>query len=387
MDSFYADLHIHVGRDMNNKPVKITGSKSLTLINILKESSRNKGIDMVGVIDSHVPSVQQEIELLINNNKAIELVDGGIRFEHVTMLLGSEIEVYDESCYGPIHVLCFFPTIQHMKQFSNWLSTRMTNINLSSQRFYGAGKELQYKIKELEGLFIPAHVFTPFKSVYGKGVKTSITEVFDPDLIDAIELGLSADTTMADHISELHRYTFLTNSDAHSLSKIAREYQKINSKEASFKELECSLHQVNGRHIIENYGMNPLLGKYHQTVCKNCLLAYSGEGQCPKCGSIKIIKGVADRIDELQDTVEPVSTRPPYIYQVPLEYIPMLGPKAFRRLLDRFGTEMRVIHEASEQELKEVVHENIVQAIIKMRKGELPVIAGGGGKYGSVRKN
>lgn len=220
-------MHIHIGRDMYNKPVKITGAKSLTLTNILIEASRNKGLNLIGVIDCHSPNVQLEIEQLINENKAFELEDGGIQFENVTLLLGSEIEIYDEKCKGPIHVLCFLPTLMAMEQFSIWLNSRMKNITLSSQRYYGTAKELQYKVKELEGIFIPAHVFTPFKSLYGKGVSHSLREVFDPDLIDGIELGLSSDTDMADQIEELHQYTFVTNSDAHSLAKIAREYQEI----------------------------------------------------------------------------------------------------------------------------------------------------------------
>lgn len=171
------------------------------------------------MIDSHAPAVQQEIKDLIDAGHAYEQEDGGIRFESVTLLLGSEIEVYDADCQGPIHVLCFLPTLASMEAFSEWLAARMKNITLSSQRYYGSGKELQYKVKELSGIFIPAHVFTPFKSTYGKGVRRSLTEVFDPDLIDGIELGLSSDTAMADQISELHRFTFVSNSDAHSLPK------------------------------------------------------------------------------------------------------------------------------------------------------------------------
>src|SRR5699024_11314669 len=97
---------------------------------------------------------------------------------------------------------------------------------LSSQRYYGTAKELQHKVRELNGLFIPAHVFTPFKSVYGKGVQKSLTEVLNPELIDGIELGLSSDSEMADQISELHGYSFVTNSDAHSHAKLVREWQK-----------------------------------------------------------------------------------------------------------------------------------------------------------------
>ncbi|HLR08185.1 MAG TPA: endonuclease Q family protein [Bacillota bacterium] len=385
MNSYFADMHIHIGCDMDNKPVKISGAKSLTLTNILKESSRNKGIHLIGVIDSHVPAVQREIRQLIEQNEAYERPDGGIQFENVTLLLGSEIEIYDNYCHGPIHVLCFFPTLEMIVLFSQWLSTKMKNITLSSQRYYGTATELQHKVKELHGLFIPAHVFTPFKSLYGKGVHQSLAEVFDPNLIDGIELGLSADTQMADQIKELHIYTFLTNSDAHSLAKIAREYQEIMMKEPSFKEFKWALHQVNGRYIKQNFGMNPKLGKYYTTVCSNCFATPSSTAdQCPSCGSTKIVKGVFDRINELADISGERVERPPYLYQVPLEYLPMLGPKTLRKLLDCFQTEMNVIHHASLAELQEVIPKKLAESIIKMREGELPIKAGGGGKYGRI---
>src|SRR5690625_4197657 len=99
-------MHIHIGRDIDQRPVKITGSKTLTMTNILMESSRNKGLHMIGIIDSQSPGVQKEIDQLINQGLAIEKADGGILFEQVTLILGAEIEVYDKRCQGPIHVLC-----------------------------------------------------------------------------------------------------------------------------------------------------------------------------------------------------------------------------------------------------------------------------------------
>ena len=57
------------------------------------------------------------------------------------------------------------------------------------------------------------------------------------DLIDAIELGLGSDTAMANQLSQIHRYPFITNSDAHSLQKIAREYQALLLDHLSFQEL------------------------------------------------------------------------------------------------------------------------------------------------------
>lgn len=386
MRHYFADLHIHIGRDIYSNPVKITASNSLTLTNILMEASRNKGIDIVGIIDCQSPTVLEELKELILQGGAKELPGGGIRFEKVTLICGSEIEVYDENCLGPIHVLCYLPTLKRMEQFSEWLEGRMKNRSLSSQRYYGNAKDLQYKVKELGGMFMPAHVFTPFKGLYGNGVKSSMREVLDPDLVDAVELGLSSDTMMADSIQELHGFSYMTNSDAHSLPKIAREYQEFLLEDANFNEIMLALHRVDGRRITRNFGMNPLLGKYHTTVCTACLHPWKTGTRCDNCGSAKMTKGVAERIGELaaMDPAEAAPDRPPYLYQVPLEYLPSLGPKTYQKLLGRFGTEMQVIHHATMEDLAEIVPSKISRLIIDMRNNRLEVHPGGGGKYGNV---
>jgi uncharacterized protein (TIGR00375 family) len=240
-------------------------------------------------------------------------------------------------------------------------------------------------VKELGGIFIPAHVFTPFKSMYGKGVEKTLTEVFYPQLIDGIELGLSSNTKMADQLGELHEYAFLSNSDAHSLGKIAREYQIIEMKKPTFSDLEAALKGLNGRKIVANYGLDPQLGKYHKTVCSVCSeLLDNSQTTCMKCNSTKTIKGVADRINELKTSEKREVDRPPYIHQVPLDFIPGLGPKLLQRLLSHFGTEMAILHEVPIEALMSVVPEKIAKLIVKARTGELSLLAGGGGKYGKV---
>ncbi|MDF2791075.1 MAG: hypothetical protein K0S80_4177 [Neobacillus sp.] len=385
MKRYYVDLHIHIGRTWTGKPVKITGAKSLTFTNIIEHARHEKGLNMIGIIDSHSPEVILEMESLVSSGDMIEHRDGGLAFGDLTVIPGSELEIYDEQCNGPIHVLVFFPTILIMREFSNWLSRHLKNVQLSSQRIYVSGLELQRKVKELGGLFIPAHVFTPFKSLYGKGVNISLTEVFDPALIDGIELGLSSDTMMADQIKELHNYTFVTNSDAHSLAKIAREYQVVSMKEPSFKELGKALRNVDGRRIIANYGLDPLLGKYHKTVCAECSHPAGEEDQiCTLCGKNKIIKGVADRILELKTADQSPVGRPPYVHQIPLEYIPGLGPRLLEKLVNHFGSEMAILHEVPFQALNEVVPPKIADLIMKAREGKVSLAAGGGGKYGKI---
>ncbi|OBW57169.1 hypothetical protein A9986_10525 [Solibacillus silvestris] len=385
----YADLHIHIGRTYKGRAVKITGSKNLTLTNILETATSRKGLDLIGIIDCHSPEVIEEVEHLLLEQKATELAEGGIRYKKTTLILGTEIEIYDANCHGPIHVLCYIPTLTKMKQFSNWLRLHQKNIHLSTQRTRCDGHTLQQKVHELGGLFIPAHVFTPFKSLFGRGVKSSLTEVFDPNLIDGIELGLSSDTMMVKGISELAPYSFVTNSDAHSLGKLAREYQKIQVQDVNFEELRKALHKMEGRQIIANYGLNPLLGKYHETVCANCgeQLIEEGHSRCPHCGKEQLIKGVAKRIVELTDNPQLEISRPPYIHQVPLDFIPGIGAKTIEKMLDAFGTEMNILHEASFEELKSVIPEKLAVLIDLSRKGQIGITGGGGGVYGKIDTN
>ncbi|MCM3722822.1 endonuclease Q family protein [Solibacillus isronensis] len=385
----YADLHIHIGRTYKGRAVKITGSKNLTLTNILETATSRKGLDLIGIIDCHSPEVIEEVEHLLLEQKATELAEGGIRYKKTTLILGTEIEIYDANCHGPIHVLCYIPTLTKMKQFSNWLRLHQKNIHLSTQRTRCDGHTLQQKVHELGGLFIPAHVFTPFKSLFGRGVKSSLTEVFDSNLIDGIELGLSSDTMMVKGISELAPYSFVTNSDAHSLGKLAREYQKIQVQDVNFEELRKALHKMEGRQIIANYGLNPLLGKYHETVCANCgeQLIEEGHSRCPHCGKEQLIKGVAKRIVELTDNPQLEISRPPYIHQVPLDFIPGIGAKTIEKMLDAFGTEMNILHEASFEELKSVIPEKLAVLIDLSRKGQIAITGGGGGVYGKIDMN
>ncbi|MDQ0269319.1 endonuclease Q family protein [Cytobacillus purgationiresistens] len=388
MKKYYADMHIHIGRTWAGKPVKITGAKTLTFSNIIKHARNEKGLDIIGIIDCHSPEVIAEIEQLLAKGTLIQSEEGGLQYGDLTIIPGSELEIYDEHCHGPIHVLCYFPSMHAMKEFSSWLAQHLKNVQLSSQRIYASGRELQKEVKSLSGLFIPAHVFTPFKSMYGKGVVKSMTEVFDVEAIDAIELGLSANTAMADLISELHPFTFLTNSDAHSLKKIAREYQLIQLEKPTFKEFAKALRNEDGRNVSANYGLDPLLGKYHQTVCAKCLNSYDGHAaQCRYCDSKKCIKGVAERIKELESGDRNAHKRPPYIHQVPLEFIPGLGPKMLERLLNHFGTEMAILHQVPYESMKSVIPESIAKQIIAAREGKLKLDAGGGGKYGKIAKS
>ncbi|MGZ4123558.1 MAG: TIGR00375 family protein, partial [Tumebacillaceae bacterium] len=145
-----------------------------------------------------------------------------------------------------------------------------------------------------------------------------------------------------------------------------------------------------GRGVIANYGLEPKLGKYHRTFCLACDaildLATIQSDQCPECGSKKLVRGVLDRIQSIADRNTPVhpAFRPPYYYQIPLEFIPKVGGRTINKLLDHFGTEMNVLHTATEEQIAEVVGAKIAHDIARARRGELPISVGGGGTYGKI---
>ena len=380
MYEVFADLHVHIGRSENNKPIKITAARSLNFANIAKECRERKGIDIVGIIDCASPYVIEDIENFLKTGEAYEIKDGGIIYkDKVCIILGSEIETSEKGLNGhcgSAHNLCYFPHLEDIKGFSKEMSTHIKNITLSSQRADISAYELIDIVEKYNGILVPAHCFTPHKSFYGN-CTDRLEKIFKEKYskIPAIELGLSSDTFLA---------------DTHSLPKIAREYNKILVGDISFKELLKALKNEDGRKIITNYGLDPKLGKYHRTYCEVCGKNIPGDAPvtvCDTCDSRNITMGVYDRIEIIKDKKETKSpeNRPEYVYQIPLTFIPGLGKKTIDKLLDNFGTEMNILHKLSKDDLEAVVGEKIADNIISAREGKMTIQAGGGGVYGQIK--
>lgn len=220
-----------------------------------------------------------------------------------------------------------------------------------------------------------------------------------------MNFGLSADTEYADRIRELANKKFLTNSDAHSLPKIAREYNTFEMENISFESFKKVLgyeeeiqndnkeEKSNSKnrnktlnYIICNNGMYSRLGKYNKTYCDMCeCVSEIEDGKCKKCGSKKIVKGVEDRVIEIADgkSISP-KNRPEYIYKIPLEYIPKLGKKTKEKMLELYGTEMNILNKVSIENIEENFGKQIAKNIEIARNGNITIQNGGGGIYGKL---
>ena len=95
-----------------------------------------------------------------------------------------------------------------------------------------------------------------------------------------------------------------------------------------------------------------------------------------------------DRIQIIKDKKDTKSPehRPEYVYQIPLTFIPGLGGKTIEKLLDRFDTEMNILHKLSYDDIEGAFGEKIASNIVNAREGKMHIAAGGGGVYGKVLK-
>jgi uncharacterized protein (TIGR00375 family) len=262
------------------------------------------------------------------------------------------------------------------------------------------GVEIAQAAKDAGALIGPAHAFTPWTAMYA--YHNSLKDCYGDmaDYIYLIELGLSADTSYADRISELRCLTFLTNSDAHSpyVNKLAREFNRFEMESISFDELKMAIIRENGRMPVLNVGLPPEEGKYNESACIRCFKHYTMRESiiknwtCSCGGTIK--KGVKDRVNELATYDKPQHPphRPPYLHLIPLsEIIAMaLGigtntkgvKKIWDALIERYGSEVAVLVDADVKDSG--VDERVINAITAFREGRVKVHPGGGGQYGRI---
>ena len=214
--------------------------------------------------------------------------------------------------------------------------------------------------------------------------------------IPFVELGLSADTSHANNISELHPLTYLSNSDAHSPRRLGREFNVLEMEELSVGSLMDLLRGKRGR-VVMNVGLPPQVGKYNESACARCHKHYTleeGDGSGWKCtcgGAVK--KGVKDLVLELRDTSH-VPQKPPYVAVPPLQDIiaTALGhssveTKGVREVYEEmmgYAVETEILLNTPLEKIRALGGDRVAELIDMARRGELSISPGGGGRYGKL---
>ncbi|MBD3345037.1 MAG: AAA family ATPase [Chitinivibrionales bacterium] len=409
---FIADIHIH-------SPYSRATSKSLSLESLYQWACI-KGISLVGTGDCTHPTWLETIKQklspdengLLRLKKTAPPLEGfektaepetGVRFMLTCEI--SNIYKFDGKT-RKVHNLICMPDFDSATRFSNALD-RIGNIRSDGRPILGLDSrdllEIMLEVSS-DAVLIPAHVWTPWFSVLGsKSGFDSIEECYRDlsDHIFAVETGLSSDPPMNWRVSSLDRYTLVSNSDAHSASKLGREANRF--------ECALSYHAVmnalrNGskagyRGTLEFF---PEEGKYHYDGHRKCEICFAPEqsrehnGQCPSCGK-KLTLGVMYRVTELADRKPGArpENAPPYTNILSLDNvlseIMRTGPSSkrvmtqYRRLVQTLGPELEILLTIPLEEIRSHSSEILEEAISRLRNGKIHASPGFDGEFGTIK--
>lgn len=384
-----ADLHIH---GLYSRAV----SKEM-LPNKIAEQAPLKGLDLVATGDILNPKWISIIkdQLKFNDNGLLE-------HENKTKFI-MQTEINDAN---NVHHIILFPGLSKVEEVSEAFKPKCKSLDIEGRpTVHLNGEEIAEICVKADCLLGFSHAFTPYFGLFAK--YNSYRQCYGRywNKIHFMELGLSADTNMADRISELHNLTFTSNSDSHSPwpNKMGREFNTLQLKEITFEEVKKALKRENSRKCILNIKFNPLEGKYHKTRCTGCLAFYEPEEairlkwRCPAC-SKSIKKGVDYRIHELADLPENKHPdhRPKCIYIIPLSEIIALAiniknawsdkvQAIWKKFIAAFGNEINILLNVSIEELSKI-DKDIAVYINYFRENKINYIPGGAGVYGKLLK-
>jgi len=378
-------LHIHS---------RFSGATSDKMnIKTISIEAPRKGVNVVATGDCLHGGWMKEIKQC---NKVDE---GTFELNGTRFVLSVEVEAVKR-----VHHLLYFPSISAAEDFKERIKSRSRNLETDGRPNVDiGGEELASIAKDVDALIGPAHAFTPWTAMYA--YFESLDDCYGnmADYVSFVELGLSADTDFADKIKELHRLTFLTNSDCHSPHpvRLAREFNRFQVKDATFQEIKKAILREDGNKSVLNVGLPPQEGKYHETACSSCYTHYTLEDAIRrrwKCSCGKRIKrGVKDNINEKADLQEPMHPdhRPPYVHLIPLAEIitkavgqrnpfTQTVQKRWSELIDAFGSEISVLLDVDIEEISKTTVPAVTEAIHAFREKRVIIIPGGGGQYGRI---
>ncbi len=408
---FYADLHVHsrysraTSRDCDLEHLAIWAAK--------------KGISVVGTGDFTHPGWFEELQSklvpaepgLFRLAPSIEDVAARTADVASPMPVRFMLQVEVSTIYKKngrtrkVHHVVYAPEIEHARRVAQALA-RIGNLAADGRPILGLDSRdlLEIVLDSGDGCFlIPAHVWTPWFAVLGSQSGFDSVDDCYGDLaheVFALETGLSSDPAMNWRVSALDRFTLVSNSDAHSPSKLGREACVFNT-EVDYFAMRRALE------TREGYGGTveffPEEGKYHFDGHRKCGVCLPPEetrrldGLCPACGK-PLTLGVMYRVSELADRPErplvPPRGAPPFRNMIPLEEILAevlrAGPQTqtvqrrYEELLARLGPELVILDAVPLEDIARAGSSLLAEAIGRMRRGQVIRRPGFDGEYGAI---
>ena len=402
----------------------------------MAEMAEKKGIDLLATGDFTHPLWVKELESQLQETaEGIYILKGdGNKNRKARYILGTEIScIYSQGDKGRrVHVLVFAPNLEIVHKINQAMKERGCNLMSDGRPIIGLSVvELCQLLFEIDKdiVVIPAHVWTPWFSLYGsKSGFDSLEECFGKyaGRIFVVETGLSSDPAMNWRIKELDNRSIVSFSDAHSPAKLGREltvFKRLpggrgqGQENFSYQDFRGTLRQKGDWRIACTIEFYPEEGKYHYTGHRNCQIIQDPEETrkkgttCPVCGRPLTI-GVMHRVGQLAgreikeveiqtkrtDTgVRLIScpSRPAYIMLVPL--LEVLGEvfekgvstvkvqTEYDRLVNQFGSELKILTKISLADLESISGPKLREAVEKVRKGDIFITPGYDGVFGTVK--
>ena len=403
---FYADLHIH------SKYSRAT-SKDCNLEQLALWAHK-KGLTLISTGDFTHPAWFKEIQ-----EKLIPLDNGVFKLKpeiekqlfpqgtNVRFLLSVEISTiykkWDKT--RKVHHVVFAPDIAAAQNFRNKLGA-IGNIVSDGRPILGLDSRdlLEVALESGEGSYIiPAHIWTPWFSALGsKSGFDSIEDCYGDlsEHIFAVETGLSSDPEMNWKVSKLDKYRLVSNSDAHSPSKLAREATVFDTNPDYFSVMKAL---KTGDGYVGTVEFFPEEGKYHEDGHRKCEVCLTPDetkkykGICPVCGKPLTI-GVLNRVMELADRDLKSDFKPETAGRV-FSLVPLaeiiaeimqVGAQSksvtteYERLIQKFGPELFILQDAPVEKI-EKDSPMLATALSRLREGKVIKHAGYDGEYGVIK--
>lgn len=403
---YLADLHIH--SHYSRATSQTCDAPHLDLW------ARNKGLGLIGTGDFTHPAWRQSLrESLVPAEEGLYTLRDDLRLpadacgatEPARFVVSGEISsIYKRNGKTrKVHNVILLPSLDAADALARRLEL-IGNIHSDGRPILGLDSRdlLEITLEACpEAIFIPAHIWTPHFSLFGAFSGFDTIEECFADLtgeIHALETGLSSDPPMNWRISALDRFTLISNSDAHSPSKLGREANRIDGP-LGYHALKRAIETGEG--FCGTLEFFPEEGKYHLDGHRSCGVRLNPEeaeqlgGRCPVCGK-RLTIGVQHRAWALSD--RPENYRPthakPFESLVPLAEIiaASTGVSAaskavqqqYLRLLGELGPEFSILRELPPEDIERVAGPCVAEGIRRLRRGQVLRAGGFDGEYGTI---
>jgi uncharacterized protein (TIGR00375 family) len=404
---FIADLHVHSHYSRATSPDMCPEG--------IWKWAQLKGINVIGTGDFTHPQwikeLKEKLDPLDNGLFALKKeywtndVPESCQAE-VSFILSAEVSsIYSKNGKTrKVHSVILAPDFASAERLNLALS-KIGNLKSDGRPILGldAKKLLQITLDvSPDAMIIPAHAWTPHFSVLGAASGfDSLQECYEEltPHIHAIETGLSSDPLMNWRLSALDAITLVSNSDAHSASKIGREANILDTA-ITYAAIMRAIKTRKG--FLGTIEFFPELGKYHFDGHRDCGVSLTPKETirhnylCPACGR-KVTVGVMHRVEKLADREEGfrIVGAPSFASIIPLPEIIAEGLECgvntkkvnalYLPMLERLGNEFKILLDVPLDDIERAGTALIREAVSRMRAGNIHIAPGYDGEFGKVK--